>query len=75
MHPANGTSGPVSCSFEYPRIPVDARALRAQVVAILRNALRDNRFVLATVRDSESVGSWFDSKAAHQLREARVARG
>ena len=48
----NGTSGPVSRSFQYPRMPADARSRSAQVSACSRNALRDNRFVPAAVRDS-----------------------
>jgi hypothetical protein len=33
-------------------MPASARALQAQVLASFRNALRDNRFVLATVKVS-----------------------
>src|SRR6266704_2271673 len=75
----NGTSGPVSRSFAYARMPGDAIALAAQKLASLRNTLRDNRFVLAAANVSQSVGSGFDSFAAHQLmagtRDSRFVLG
>ena len=48
----NGTSGPFSRSFACPRMPTDALALSAQVLAGFRNTLRDNRFVSAAVKVS-----------------------
>jgi hypothetical protein len=49
---ANGETFPVSCPFKCPRMPQDARLFPGQLLAALRNALRDNRFVLAAVRVS-----------------------
>jgi hypothetical protein len=49
---ANGTNGPVSRSFKYPWIPASARAYHEQLLAGLRNMLRDNHFVPAAVNVS-----------------------
>ena len=48
----NGTSGPVSRSFRYPRAPFDTQALWRHLLVVVAYALRDNRFVLAAVRVS-----------------------
>ena len=48
----SGETFPVSCPFKCPRMPQDARLFPGQLLAVLRNALRDNRFVLAAVRVS-----------------------
>jgi hypothetical protein len=40
-------------------MPEDTRAFPGQLLAVLRNMLRDNRFMLAAVEVSYSVGSRF----------------
>ena len=49
---ASGETFPVSCPFKCPRMPEDARAFPGQLLAVLCNTLRDNRFMLAAVRVS-----------------------
>jgi hypothetical protein len=49
---ASGETFPVSCPLGFPRMPADARSFPGQLLAVLRNMLRDNRFVLAAVRVS-----------------------
>jgi hypothetical protein len=49
---ASGETFPVSCPFKCPRMPTDARLFLGQLLAVLRNTLRDIRFVLAAVRVS-----------------------
>jgi hypothetical protein len=68
---ASGETFPVSCPFKYSGMPADARAFPDGVLATLRSTSRDNRFVLAAVSVSQSVGSRFDSQAAHQLASGR----
>jgi hypothetical protein len=49
---ASGETFPVSCPFKCPRMPADARAFPGQLLAALRSALRDNRFVLTAAKVS-----------------------
>ena len=48
----SGETLPVSCPFKCPRMPADARLFPGQLLAVLRNTLRDNRFVLAAAKVS-----------------------